>query len=133
TLKGSTLEVLPVLELKSDADISTGNISFDGAILIQGNVLENVRVESHSGSVHVGGLVSGAVIRSYGSIVVQKNVVASELQAGGLSIVQMKLAGMLQSVRDHLVKLERAFHAVAKHSENVAESVLLNHILELKF
>ena len=48
TLKGSTLEVLPVLELKSDADISTGNISFDGAILIQGNVLENVRVESHS-------------------------------------------------------------------------------------
>ena len=81
----------------------------------------------------MGGLVSGAVIRSYGSIVVQKNVVASELLAGGLSIVQMKLAGMLQSVRDHLVKLERAFHAVAKHSENIAESVLLNHILELKF
>ena len=91
-LKGNTLEVLPVLELNSDADISTGNISFDGAIVIRGSVLENVKVESHSGTVHVGGLVSGATIRSRGSIVVYKNVVSSDLQAGGLSIVQMKLA-----------------------------------------
>lgn len=132
-IKGNTLEVLPVLELKSDADISTGNINFDGAILIRGNVLENVKVESRSGAVHVGGLVSGAVIRSYGSIVVQKNVVASELQAGGLSIVRMKLAAVLHNIRDYLDRLERAFHAVAKHSDTVSEPLLISHLLELKF
>jgi hypothetical protein len=132
-LKGNTLEVLPVLELNSDADISTGNISFDGAIVIRGSVLENVKVESHSGTVHVGGLVSGATIRSRGSIVVYKNVVSSDLQAGGLSIVQMKLASMLHNIRDYIAKLERAYHAVSWHGKNVSETLLLNHLLELKF
>ncbi|HHT72546.1 MAG TPA: FapA family protein [Firmicutes bacterium] len=132
-LRGNIIEVLPVLELKSDADISTGNITFDGAIVIRGSVLENVKVESLSGTVHVGGLVSGAVIRSYGSIVVQRNVVASELQAGGLSIVQMKIAGILHNIRDYLVKLERAFHSVAKHSESISEALLLRHLVDLKF
>jgi len=132
-LSGNTLEVLPILELKSDADISTGNITFDGAIIIHGSVLENVKVESLSGNVQVGGLVSGAVIHSQGSILVNKNVVSSMLQAGGMSIVQLKIAGMLHNIGEQLRKLERAYRTVTKHGPELQEAALLTNLVELKF
>ena len=133
-LNGDILEVLPMLELKSDADISTGNIRFDGAVLIHGNVHDNVKVESISGTVYVGGLVSGATIRSLGTIVVRKNVVSSFLQAGGKSIVHIRLMAILNRIKAQLEKLETAFRTIVRHSPpSTNESALLEHLIDLKF
>lgn len=133
-LNRDVLEVLPMLELKSDADISTGNITFDGAVLIHGSVHDNVKIESISGTVHVGGLASGAEIRSLGSIVVRKNVVSSFLQAGGKSIIHIRLMAILNRIKTQMEKLETAYRTIARHSPpNTNENALIEHLIDLKF
>ena len=43
-LQGGIIRVKEVFELPGDADVSTGNITMEGDIIIRGNVLEQVRV-----------------------------------------------------------------------------------------
>lgn len=72
SLQGGVVRVTSVFELQGDADASTGNITMDGNIIINGNVLESIKVESNTGEIVVNGLVSGAQLRTDGSITVLK-------------------------------------------------------------
>lgn len=132
-LQNGILKVNKVFELPGDADVSTGNITVDADIIIRGNVLENVKVESKSGVIVVNGLVSGALLRTGGSITVLRNVVRSQLIAGGATVTQIRLLGMMQQIADQIEGLIVAYDTIVSHADNIPFENLIKHLLELKF
>jgi len=132
-LQAGTIRVKEVFELPGDADVSTGNISMDGDIIIRGSVLENIRVQSNTGSIVVHGLVSGATLRTRGSITVFRNVVRSQLFAGGASIARMRMANLLEKLAEQLEGLIAASESIVAQVENLSFESLTKHLIELKF
>lgn len=57
--KGSKIDVDPRLEIKGDVGMATGNIDFDGAIVVNGNVEAGFVVKA-AGDIEIKGMISGA-------------------------------------------------------------------------
>lgn len=133
SLSGGVVSVTDVFELDGNADVSTGNITMDGGIIIKGNVLENVKVESRTGLIAVNGLVSGAILRTGGSITVLKNVVRSQLFAGGSTVAHMRLSAALAKISGLMEGLIKSYEAIATQADNIPFENLIKHLLELKF
>lgn len=133
SLHGDIVRVTSVFELQGDADASTGNITMDGNIIIKGNVLDSVKVESNTGDIVVNGLVSGALLRTGGSITVLKNVVRSQLLAGGTTVIRIRFLTMLTKIATQLEDLVAAYETIVSRAANVPFENLIKHLLELKF
>lgn len=67
------INVLNVLEIPGDVDISVGNIHFNGNVIVRGNVLTDFVIEA-TGSVEVHGVVEGAVIKAGGDIILKRGI-----------------------------------------------------------
>ncbi|NLJ80111.1 MAG: FapA family protein [Firmicutes bacterium] len=128
-LQNGTVKVIDVFELEGNADVSTGNITMDGAIVIKGNVLENVKIESKNGKIVVIGLSSGATLRASDSITVVKNVLRSQLYAGG----EIRFGAILNSIGNQLEQLLQAYDAISDQAGDVPFENLIKHLIELKF
>ena len=87
------VSVVPVIEVKGDVDLSTGNIEFIGNVIIQGSVQTGFTVKAE-GNVEIAGNVSGGIIEG-------KNI-----------IVRMGIQGM------HRGYIKAAENVVAKYIEN---------------
>ncbi len=74
--ENNKVSVLPVLEIKSDVDLSTGNIDFNGAVNIKGGVRENFVVKAR-GIIEIGGTVEGAIIESDADIFLYSGVMGA--------------------------------------------------------
>ncbi len=133
SLQSGIIRVTKVFELAGDADVSTGNITMDGDIIIRGNVLESVRVQSNTGVIVVNGLVSGGTLRTGGSITVLRNVVRSQLYAGGASVTTMRLLTLLRRISHQLESLAVAYEAIVSQADNIPFENLVRHLIELKF
>lgn len=73
-----------------DVGVSTGNIDFDGSVVITGNVAANFEVKA-GGNVVINGLVEGAQITAGGNIIIAKGMNGmgkGVLKAGGDIIVK---------------------------------------------
>lgn len=84
TLLDDKVFVSDVYEVK-DVDVSTGNLDYQGSILVDGNVTAGFEVKA-GGNVIVAGLVEGAKIIAGGSITIAKGMNGSAggmLKAGG--------------------------------------------------
>lgn len=132
-LQGEVIRVTSVFELQGDADASTGNITMDDSIVINGNVLESIRIESNTGDIVVNGLVSGAVLRTNGSITVLKNVVRSRLLAGGITVIRVRLLSMLSQISLQMEGLIEAYENIVSKADHLSFEHLIKHLLELKF
>lgn len=80
------IEVKNIYVVDGDVDVSTGNISFQGDVNIQGNVESGFTVEA-SGNVVIDGRCEGAVIRAGKDILIRKGCQGQnegELHAGGM-------------------------------------------------
>lgn len=81
--------VSDVLELEN-VDMSTGNIEYEGSVLIRGNVCSNFSVISH-GNIEVRGIVEGAYLEANGDIIIARGMNGmgkGELKAGGNIVVK---------------------------------------------
>jgi len=67
------VNVFSVYEVKHNVDNSTGNIRFNGKVVVMGNVLTGFVIEAE-GDVEVYGVVEGAIIRSNGSIILHRGI-----------------------------------------------------------
>ncbi len=71
------VSVLPVLEVIGNVDASTGDIDFMGSVTIKGNVSTGYKVKATQ-NIEVGGVVEGATLESYSSIVVAGGVMGGD-------------------------------------------------------
>ena len=81
--------VSDVLELEN-VDMSTGNIDYEGSVLVRGNVCSNFSVISR-GNIEVRGIVEGAYLEASGDIIIARGMNGmgkGELKAGGNIVVK---------------------------------------------
>lgn len=67
------VNVFSVYEVKHNVDNSTGNVRFNGKVIVMGNVLTGFILEAE-GDVEVYGVVEGAVIKSGGNIILHRGI-----------------------------------------------------------
>ena len=71
--KGSTVRIDPVLKVRGNVDLDSGNIDFKGDITISGNVLDLFVVKA-TGSITIGGYVEAATVESGGNLTIKGGV-----------------------------------------------------------
>lgn len=64
TVANGKISVSPILNIKSDVDLSTGNIDFAGDVVINGSVQEGFSVRA-GGNVDIAGMVSGGNVKGF--------------------------------------------------------------------
>ncbi len=82
---GGRVEVSNIYEVKGDADMSVGNLSFGGDIVIRGNVISNLCIEA-KGNIEVYGSVGASVLIAEKNIVIRNGAQGADkgrLKAGG--------------------------------------------------
>ncbi|QUH26306.1 FapA family protein [Serpentinicella alkaliphila] len=72
-LKDGVITVSEVLEIAGDIDNSTGNIKFNGKVIVKGNVKSGFSIEA-DGDIIVYGVVEGARLKSQGDIILNRGV-----------------------------------------------------------
>ncbi len=72
-LEGDTVFVANTYTVPADVDASTGDIQYNGNVVVTGNVRAGFSVEA-SGDIEVNGVVEGAVLKAGGSIVLKRGV-----------------------------------------------------------
>lgn len=72
-IDGDKIQVSDVYEVVADVDNSTGDITYEGDIVVRGNVRTGFRVKAGK-NVHVYGVVEGAEIEAGGDVILQRGV-----------------------------------------------------------
>ncbi|MGN0435881.1 MAG: FapA family protein [Wujia sp.] len=73
TLTGDTVFVSDTYNVAADVDASTGDIDYDGNVLVAGNVRTGFTVKA-KGDIQVNGVVEGATLIAGGNIVIKRGV-----------------------------------------------------------
>ena len=102
------INVIPLIEIKGDVDLSTGNIEFIGSVIVKGSVQTGFTVKAE-GNVEIAGNVSGGIVEG-------KNVV-----------IGMGIQGM------HRGYIKASENVVAKYIENAtvyaAKDVIVSDVV----
>ncbi|WP_458414278.1 flagellar assembly protein A [Schinkia sp. CFF1] len=77
------VNVVPKLEHQGDVSMSSGNIKFNGDILISGNIEEHMEITA-IGNIEVKGTTSEAKLKAGQSAIHYSNVISSEIIAGNI-------------------------------------------------
>ena len=132
-LENGVLKVLKIYELNKDVDLSTGNIRFNGEIIIRGNVTEQLKVEAFSGGIQIYGMVTQAQIQASRDIVISKNAISSKISAGGDAIAFLKLSSFLNELTEQVSSLLSAFYTVIKRQPETSHGRVVKNLLEIKY
>jgi len=112
-VENGVLSIEPLITIDSDIGPATGNVSFLGSVIINGNVLEGYRVKA-KGDIEVKGVVEGGILEANGNIVVSYGMHGSD-------------KGILRSQKNILVKfIENS--KVEAMGNIVAEAILHSNV-----
>lgn len=99
SMDAKTVHVYAVYEINGDLDMKTGNISFNGNVVIRGNVPAGFTVKAR-GDIRIDGTVEAASLESEGSLYISQGVVA---QGAGQIICKGEMkAGFLNEANVHV-------------------------------
>jgi len=131
------VSIIPELVNEGDVDLSSGNINFNGDVLISGNVGEGMEVKS-GGNIRIGGLVSRAKIQATGSIWIRGNIFSSVVIAGVTASFVKGIISHVRTLADGLTKLTLAIEQLygysgLKHSVQNKTGQLLYLLINEKY
>jgi uncharacterized protein (DUF342 family) len=72
--RGSLLQVTPQLDVAGDVDFQTGNIDFNGDLVVKGTVRGGFEVKATGDITVGGGLENGALVKSGGTLTVARGI-----------------------------------------------------------
>ncbi|TDT61927.1 DUF342 domain-containing protein [Fonticella tunisiensis] len=98
-LHDGVVSVLPTLTISHDVDVRTGNVHFDGDIVIKGNIMDNIKVEAE-GNIIVFGNINQAKVSSKGNIEVHGSIINSKVRAGASVINYLYVLPKMKQVQD---------------------------------
>ncbi|MDD3223546.1 MAG: FapA family protein [Clostridium sp.] len=132
---GNKFSVFYVHEVNSDVDMKTGNIKFNGNIVVYGNINENMLVESGN-DVNVFKNVENASVIAKGNVNIPQNVIYSKIQAGGNDIEKLNDIEIINSLGDGILKLSEAIKQVQNYNllgSEVPYGEITKILIESKF
>jgi uncharacterized protein len=116
---GSVLDVVPVYVVNGDVDFSTGNIQFNGTVLIKGNVRD------------------GFEVKAEGDIIVQNIVESARLSAGRDVIIksgaQGKGKGLISAGRDIRIGYAQNARLEAQGNIHIANHAINSYVFTSRF
>ena len=122
---GSKVDVENSHEVNGDVDLSTGNIDFNGNVIVRGDVKEGMEIDA-KGSVEVKGSVYEADIISGGQILINKGFIGSTtkglLDADGNIEVKFIENGTVKAEKDLVVR-----DAIIHSNVDVGETITVEH------
>ena len=74
---GNKVNVVPVLEINTDIDFTTGNVDFTGSVVIRGSVISGFTVKA-MGDIDIGGSVEMCTIECGGNLTIRQGIVGGE-------------------------------------------------------
>lgn len=135
SIKGDRICVFPSHTINGDVDIATGNIQFDGDIVIKGNVKEGMKVKAGN-NLTIQGSVADSLIISVGDVNISQNVICSEVRAGDREFVDTRAFEYLSIFSEFLNKISIAFmelHESGKLSSKVNIGLVYKMLFQSKF
>lgn len=108
-------EVKKIYELASDVNIKSGNVTFNGEVVIKGGVEENLKVYGAHG-IRVAGDVKIAKLKSLGNISVYGKILQSEVQSGLLESQYTEKMKVLKDIENDLRSLKNDLSTIIKNN-----------------
>lgn len=111
-LKYGVVSVVPTLIISNNVSVETGNINFDGDVVIKGNVEENLCVRV-TGNVQISGSVYHAFVHARGNIEIKGQVINSRISAGTNMAKYLcinpwlkQILGIIKAIKDSVNELK---------------------------
>lgn len=98
------VSIMQKLFHQQDVDLASGNIHFIGDVEVTGNVNETMKIEAE-GDVLIKGNVNMATIIAGDSIVINRNVIGSEITAGKSNMLIADMSQLLGEIAEHMKKI----------------------------
>ena len=134
-LEKGVVSVAPVLTIPGDVDADTGNIRFDGDVIIRGSVREGLKVVAGR-DIIIGGSCYHATIRAGGNINVYGKIINCNISAGADMIIHMfvtpavkNISNILSSIAD---ELDSAHPKRTEHGIGHVAYILINENKKLR-
>ncbi len=124
------LDISDAYVVAGDVDLKTGHIVFSGDVSIQGNVTDNMIVES-LGNVYVSGGVFRSTITAAGSIIVQGSTIGSRLYSGSFGLAFNRLFHLSGQLKDELAMLVHAARTLQAETIKRGQSARFGQVVLL--
>lgn len=134
-IKGDIISVYPVYEHNSNVDIKSGNISFQGDIAIRGDINEGMKVEA-SNKVFLYGSINDSKIVAGSDILVLKNVISSEINAGNNDFIKRSIIDILNIISKELNNLYKSIDVLkdtGKLKQGLSDGRIIKLLIDTKF
>jgi len=96
--KNGYISVVSSLVISRDVDVTTGNLNFDGDIIIKGNIADNLKVNS-GGDITVYGNIYHADVYAKGNIRVYGSIINSRVSAGANILNYLYFLPLLRQIQ----------------------------------
>ncbi len=96
-IRNNTISVIPLIVISSDVSRDTGNIEFDGDIIIKGNIMDNMKVTA-KGKIKVLGSVFNAQVISNNDIKIFGKVIGGTVIAGANMTGHFCIVPLIKSI-----------------------------------
>ncbi|HOT76324.1 MAG TPA: FapA family protein [Candidatus Wallbacteria bacterium] len=105
-IKNEVPSVMPLFEVKGDVDYSTGNIEFNGSVIVHGTVLDGFSVKSE-GNIEIKKTVNAAILEAKGNVILAGGFIGKEsgsIKAGGKIGAKFIQGGVIYSDDEVIVE-----------------------------
>lgn len=119
--------VNPVYEVE-EVTIGTGNLEFNGHIVVHKNVAEGMSVFG-AGDVNIEGAVYGAKIAALGNVNIEKNVLSSFINAGGMTQYLKDTKKNLQCINNALIQIVELGGILKERCDQLNKEVCLGQLI----
>ena len=122
------MEVDEVYKIK-DVDISTGNIKFEGSVIIEGNVCEGMKVCA-SGDITVAGFVESATLEAGGDITVSGGIIGRKQDIENEQVTDLQMSVSI-SAKGKVFAKHCQYAEINSGSDTRIENQLMHSILDV--
>ncbi|PRR79379.1 hypothetical protein CLLI_08590 [Clostridium liquoris] len=134
-VRNNVFYVYKVHEVKTDVDLKTGDVKFVGDILVHGNVKEGMKILSGN-SIIIKKQVDRSIIKGKGDIIIDGNIIASEITGGGEDVAKLNYIDDLTKFKDILEKLIGTVEEIKKYNllgQDKKDGEIIKILIENKF
>ena len=134
-IRNNVFNVFEVHEIKSDVNLSTGDIKFIGDINILGGIAEGMQIICGN-SVKVSKDVEGSIINAKGDVTVKGNVLRSKIYGGGQDVSRLAILKDLESLKLIVNSIVDAVCQIKEHNilgNDKKDGDLIKLLIESKY
>lgn len=129
--RGTTVmvDVVSKFEHQGDVNLASGNLKFNGDIMISGSVEENMSI-SATGNIEIRGTTSQAKVKAGQSVFLHRNVISSEIVAGNSNKIIVEKISQLNEILDELMTMQKDLKQIC-HNPSYSQKIIKDGLMPL--